>query len=309
MRSETQQRESRAAGGLRGPGLSPRLEPDIARELRNPLGAYLQARRAQVRPEQKGLRTAGVRRVPGLRREEVALLAGISADYYLRLETGRDRNPSAQVLDSIARVLELDDAHVAHVHALAAAHPTPRHRAEALPPGAESLLHALTVPAFVETMRFDVVAANAAARAVSPRLAAGRNRLRDLVLDDDERALIPAWKRATECLVGNLRQTMGEDIADSDLIRLVSELSAASPGFRAAWARHDVQGQYGGPITLGHPRVGTLTLNRERMAIDGTDGLLLVTLHADAGSRDAEKLAALIEANGPASGPAAGGRR
>ncbi|MGB3376934.1 MAG: helix-turn-helix transcriptional regulator, partial [Microbacterium sp.] len=83
--------------------------------MRNPLGAYLQARRAQVRPEQKGLRTTGVRRVPGLRREEVALLAGISVDYYLRLERGRDRHPSAQVLDAIARALELDDAHVAHV--------------------------------------------------------------------------------------------------------------------------------------------------------------------------------------------------
>jgi hypothetical protein len=143
-------------------------------------------------------------------------------------------------------------------------------------------------------MRFDVVAANAGARAVSPRLTAGRNRLRDLFLDDDERALIPAWKRATECLVGNLRQTMGEDIADAELIRLVSELSTASSGFRTAWARHDVQGQYGGRVTLDHPRVGTLTLNRERMSIDGTDGLLLVTLHADAGSPDAAKLAALM---------------
>jgi len=271
----------------------PELDPDLARELRNPLGVYLQARRAQVRPEQKGLRTAGVRRVPGLRREEVALLAGISADYYLRLERGRDRNPSAQVLDSIARVLDLDDVHVAHVHALAAAPAPSRHREEALPPGAQSLLRALSVPAFVETARFDVVAANAGARAVSPRLTAGRNRLRDLFLDDDERALIPAWRRATECLVGNLRQTMGENITDADLVRLVSELATASPGFRAVWARHDVQGQYGGRITLEHPRVGTLTLNRERMAIDGTDGLLLVTLHADTGSRDAEKLASL----------------
>ena len=134
------------------------LHPDVARELRNPLGAYLQARRAQVRPEQKGLRTTGVRRVPGLRREEVALLAGISVDYYLRLERGRDRHPSAQVLDAIARALELDDAHVAHVHALAAAPVTSGHRPETLPPGAESLLHALQVPAFVETERFDVVA-------------------------------------------------------------------------------------------------------------------------------------------------------
>ncbi len=269
------------------------LHPDVARELRNPLGAYLQARRAQVRPEQKGLRTTGVRRVPGLRREEVALLAGISVDYYLRLERGRDRHPSAQVLDAIARALELDDAHVAHVHALAAAPATSGHRPETLPPGAESLLHALQVPAFVETERFDVVAVNAAARALSPRLTVGRNRLRDLLLDDEERALMPAWKRATECLVGNLRQTMGEDIADSELIRLVSELSESSAGFRAAWARHDVQGQYGDRITLDHPRVGTLTVNRERMAIDGTHGLLLVTLHADAGTADADKLAAL----------------
>src|SRR5690606_34191491 len=183
-------RGSPSTGVPAGPPSSRRhareVPPEIARELRNPLGTYRQARRARVRPEQKGLPAGGARRVAGLRREEVAMLAGISVDYYLRLERGRDRNPSSQVLDAIARVLDLDAAHAAHAHALAAperSHP-PTELGSAPPPGVLGLLHALAVPAFVENRRFDVVAANTAARALSPRLSAGRNRLRDLLLDD-----------------------------------------------------------------------------------------------------------------------------
>jgi transcriptional regulator with XRE-family HTH domain len=116
----------------------------------NALGTYLRARRDAVTPEQAGFVDAGVRRVPGLRREEVALLAGISADYYLRLERGRDRNPSVQVLHSIARVLHLDDDHLAHLLALGAAEPLRRRRSpsvESLPSGAVALMHSLVQPA------------------------------------------------------------------------------------------------------------------------------------------------------------------
>jgi len=248
-----------------------------------------------VRPEQKGLPAGGARRVAGLRREEVAMLAGISVDYYLRLERGRDRNPSSQVLDAIARVLDLDAAHAAHAHALAAperSHP-PTELGSAPPPGVLGLLHALAVPAFVENRRFDVVAANTAARALSPRLSAGRNRLRDLLLDDEEQGLVPSWREAVACLVASLRQAMGED-RDPVLVDLIVELAAASARFRKLWARHEVQGQYGSVLVLDHPVVGELALHRERLEIAGAGGAMLVTLHAIEGSPDADKLARLL---------------
>jgi transcriptional regulator with XRE-family HTH domain len=130
-------------------------------ETTNALGAYLRARRELVTPQQAGIRDVGVRRVPGLRREEVAMLAGISADYYLRLERGRDRNPSAQVLESIARVLHLDDDHVAHLRTLVSQPPLQRRRRpreETPPPGALKLLDSLVQPAFIEGRYFDVLA-------------------------------------------------------------------------------------------------------------------------------------------------------
>ncbi len=145
-------------------------------ESTNVLGAFLRARRELVTPAQAGIPDAGVRRTPGLRREEVAMLAGISADYYLRLERGRDRRPSVQVLEAIARVLQLDDDHFAHLLTLVAE--VPRHRGrrprkEAPPAGALELLHSLTQPAFIEDRYFDILAADRLATALSPALAVG----------------------------------------------------------------------------------------------------------------------------------------
>ena len=151
----------------------------------NPLGAFLRARRELVTPEQAGISSGGLRRVPGLRREEVAMLAGISADYYLRLERGRDRSPSVQVLDSIARVLQLDDEHLEHLLALVAEAPRRRRRRtrrEAVPAGVLSMLHSLVQPAFIEDRYFDILATNHLAHALSPGLAVGRNQLHDLFL-------------------------------------------------------------------------------------------------------------------------------
>src|SRR5690349_13490922 len=140
----------------------------------NALGAFLRARRELVTPEQAGIPESGVRRVPGLRREEVALLAGISADYYLRLERGRDRNPSVSVLESIARVLQLDEEHFAHLLTLVAEVPR-RHRRrprpQTPPSGALKLLESLVQPAFIEDRYFDILASNSLARALSPGLA------------------------------------------------------------------------------------------------------------------------------------------
>jgi transcriptional regulator with XRE-family HTH domain len=270
----------------------------------NALGAYLRARRELVTPQRAGIPGAGVRRVPGLRREEVAMLAGISADYYLRLERGRDRNPSAQVLESIARVLHLDDDHIAHLRTLVSEAPRQRGRRppeEVPPPGALKLLDSLVQPAFIEGRYFDILASIGLARALSPGLAAGGNQLRDMFLDPAEQALHPDWKDVTECLVANLRQSVGNDTDDPRFVELTEELSLASPHFRRLWARHEVRGQRGSLMRINHPQIGELTLNRERLGIGGADGLMLVVYHPDAGSGDADKLALLASAGLPTS--------
>ncbi|MFD6443779.1 helix-turn-helix domain-containing protein [Promicromonospora sp. NPDC060204] len=289
-----------------GPGRDRGLPGPPLRDRTNPLGAYLRARRELVTPRQAGLPEAGRRRVPGLRREEVALLAGISADYYLRLERGRDRNPSAQVLESLARVLRLDDAHVAHLRTLVAdapgQHARPRERRpaeETLPDGARKLLDSLVQPAFVEGRYFDVVASNALARAVDPRLDVGGNQLRDLFLDPAAQALYPDWANVTECFVASLRQSAGTDLDDPRFVELVGQLSA-STRFRELWARHEVRGQRGTPLRIDHPQVGELTVNRERLGIGGAEHLMLVVYHPDTGSADADKLARLAPAGAPA---------
>src|SRR3954470_2569549 len=222
--------ESPSTRGVAGPPLPPRAR--TRKRSANALGAYLRARRELVAPHQVGLPEAGVRRTPGLRREEVALLAGISADYYLRLERGRDRNPSVQVLESIARPLQLDDEHVAHLMTLVAKIPPQRRRRrprkETPPPGALKLLDSLTQPAFIEGRYFDILASNRAARALSPGLRVGGNQLRDMFLDPAEQALHPEWEAVTECFIANLRQAVGSDIDDPRFIELTGELSLAS---------------------------------------------------------------------------------
>jgi transcriptional regulator with XRE-family HTH domain len=268
-------------------------------ESANPLGAFLRARRALVTPQQAGIPDAGVRRVPGLRREEVAQLAGISADYYLRLERGRDRHPSLQVLESIARVLQLDDDHFAHLLTLVAEVPRQRKRrlrTETPPTGVLKLLDSLVQPAFIEDRYFDILAANRMATALSPGLAVGGNQLRNMFTDPAEQALHPEWEQVTECFIANLRQAVGTDVDDPRFIELTGELTLASPRFRQLWARHEVRRQWGTPIRLRHPQVGDMTLNRERLAINGTDDLMLVVYHPDAGSDAVDKLSLLASA-------------
>ena len=265
----------------------------------NPLGAFLSARRALVTPEQAGVPVFGVRRVPGLRREEVSMLAGISADYYLRLERGRDRHPSVQVLESIARVLQLDDEHLAHLLALAADVPRrrrSRRRRETVPPGALKLLDSVGQPAFIEGRYFAILAANELATALSPGLVVGGNQLRDFFLDPAEQVYYPDWEAMTECFIANLRQAVGGDIDDPGFIELTGELSLASAHFRRLWARHEVRAQVGTPIRFNHPQVGELTLNRERFGIGGAKDLMLVVYHPDPGTSHAEKLSLLASA-------------
>jgi transcriptional regulator with XRE-family HTH domain len=261
----------------------------------NTLGEYLRARRELVDPADAGIRVTGVRRTPGLRREEVATLAGISADYYLRLEQGRDRNPSPQVLDALARVLGLDAPAARYLLSLTTPRSAgaPRRRREAVPAGIRQLLDALGLPAFVEDRVFDVLAANRLATAMDPGLAPGRNRLRDVFLEDATRSLLPDWERTVGSLVASFRASVGARTDDPRVVRLVGELSLASEPFRRLWARHDVAELAGAPARIDHPDVGSLELRREKLPIAGTDGQLLVIYHAEPGSPTARSLALL----------------
>jgi transcriptional regulator with XRE-family HTH domain len=262
----------------------------------NMLGDYLRARRELVPPAAVGLPVHGVRRVAGLRREEVAMLAGISSDYYLRLEQGRDRNPSVPVLESLARVLGLDQDATAYLLELGAAKSRRRPRRprrETVTTGIRGLLDVLGLPAFVEGRYFDVLAANRLAQALSTNLEVGQNRLRAVFLDPAERALYPDWEHATARLVAGFRESVGTDLDDPGFVQLVGELSLASDQFRRLWARHDVQAREGTPTRLRHPELGDLTLSREKLAIGGSPGQLLVVYHAEPGTSSAEKLALL----------------
>lgn len=260
----------------------------------NLLGDYLRARRDLVTPDAVGIPVMGARRVPGLRREEVAMLSGISAEYYLRLEQGRDRRPSAQVLESIARVLQLDD--VDYLLSLVGDKPRAtrrRPRRETVPASTERLVQSLQFPAFVEGKHLDVLAANPLATAVSPRVAVGGNRLRDVFLDPEERELFPQWERAAAALVAGFRQSIGTDVDDPRVIELVGELTLASPVFARIWSRHDVGPRQGARVVMNHPQVGVLEMDREKLAIAGTDGLMLVIHHPQPGTEAEEKLALL----------------
>lgn len=255
----------------------------------NRLGSYLRARRELVTPEQAGIRAGGNRRVPGLRREEVAMLAGISTDYYLRLERGRDRNPSAQVLEAVGRVLRLDEVERTYLLGLA----TPRRRArsrrrpEHVPARLHELLATIGLPAFIEGRAFDVLASNDLAVAFSPRLRPGENRLRSLLLDPEEQAFHRDWAGAAAAFVSALRRQVGDDVDDPRFVELVGELSLASEHFRALWARHDVRRLEGGTAVVDHPVVGELRLHRDKLPVDE---VILVVYYADAGSDSEQKL-------------------
>jgi transcriptional regulator with XRE-family HTH domain len=261
----------------------------------NALGEFLRARRALVRPEDVGLPGGGLRRVPGLRREEVAMLAGISSDYYLRLEQGRDRNPSVQVLQAIAGVLRLDADATSHLVGLAQDRPSPGvrsgRRTQRVPASLLQLIDGWPRnPAYIQNRYTDCLAANALATALTPNYRRGVNLLRAVFLDPAERELRRAWEDLTEEGVAVLRSEAGADADDPRLRDLVGELSLRSERFRTLWARHEVRPRRGRVSHLTHPQVGDLDLQSEKLSVDGTDGLTLVVFHAEPGSRSAELL-------------------
>jgi transcriptional regulator with XRE-family HTH domain len=260
----------------------------------NALGEFLRARRELVSPKDAGIEAGGLRRVPGLRREEVATLSGISADYYLRLEQGRDRNPSVQVLDALARVLQLNDSATAHLLRLGGHLPRPELRDSLVPDGIVDLIDGWpNNPAYVMSKFMDVLAVNELAVVLSPNYRVGVNMLRAVYLDPAERALRRDWESLTEEAVAVLRANVGLELSDPRLVELVDELSTASERFRLLWSRHDVQQKRNRVHHLTHPVVGDLDLHSNKLLISGTDGLMLVVLHATPGSRDAERLSAM----------------
>jgi transcriptional regulator with XRE-family HTH domain len=264
----------------------------------NSIGEYLRARRELLHPDEVGLPDSGRRRVAGLRRDELALLAGISTEYYTRLEQGSDHHPSPQVLGAIARALRLDADATAHLHELAAPAPARRRRArraEQVTPSVRQLLDSWHAnPAFVQGRYLDVLAANPLMRALSPMYTPGRNILRAAFLDSAVGDLFCDADVRLENVVSALRASAGPDVDDPQLTDLIGELSLKSPEFRRLWARHDVKPHVGtGVHQMQHPQVGALELHYDKFHLAGADRQMLTVYQAEPGSRSEQALALL----------------
>ncbi|MEV6592113.1 helix-turn-helix domain-containing protein [Streptomyces acidicola] len=261
------------------------------------LGHFLRARRTRVTPEEAGLTVGfGLRRTPGLRREELATLAGISIDYYARLERGTETNPSPSVIDSLAQALRLDEAEHKHLRELAAG--TDR-RASApatlpnrsLPAGVDWLLESLRPhPVYVVGRTFDLLGANPGGLALFPGLedtpAEQRNLARYVFLHPTARILFEDRDNALRSVVAWLRGLVGIEPAAPDLTALVDELLLKSPEFASIWDRYDVQGDAKGYRSFHHPDAGHITLGFQGMALNSTNGQSLVAWYAEPGSPD-----------------------
>lgn len=268
------------------------------------LAGYLRARRELVAPAAAGIPDHGNRRVPGLRREEVAFLAGVSSDYYVRLEQGRDRRPSEQVLVSIAHALQLDEEATAYLLQLGTSHGVrrrPRRRSAQVSVGIRTLIDTWPLtPAYVHDMYMDVLAANRLAVALSPLHAPGRNSILAAFLEPEARELHADWEEMTARVVPYLRSVAGADVDDPRLVEIVGELSVRSERFRQLWARQDVRHKTTGTSLLRHPQAGTLELHYEKLLIPGTAGQTLVTYHARPGSDSEDRLRLLASLDSPA---------
>ncbi|MFF2073684.1 helix-turn-helix transcriptional regulator [Kitasatospora sp. NPDC058162] len=263
------------------------------------LGAYLRTRRALLTPEEAGLPSTARRRVPGLRREEVAELVGLSTDYYVRLEQGRAERPSEEVLDALGRALRLGPAERAHLRDLAR---RPRRaaagRQEVLRPTLRRVVEAMpATPAVVMNDRNDVLAWNRLAAALIadfPQLPPReRNMARRIFLDPNARAVHLDWDDAARATVGILRMAAGRRPHDPELIRLIGELSLGSAEFRTLWAGHHVHEKGHGPKRFHHPAVGEVALDYETFRVPGAAHHLLVVYSAAPGSPAEEALCLL----------------
>jgi transcriptional regulator with XRE-family HTH domain len=281
---------------------------------RSELGEFLRACRAAVSPQDAGVpATAPGRRVRGLRREEVAHLAGVSVDYYTRLEQGRHASPSESVVDALARALHLDAAAHAHLADLARTglHRPERPQVQRVRPAVHQMLDALLdQPAFVLGRRTDVLAANALARALATDWQAmparDRNYTRWIVLDPAARELHLDWHAVAADVVGTLRLDAGRHPDDPLLNQLVGELTIKSPEFRGWWNDHRVHQRTHGIKRLQHPVVGPITIHYEALALPGDSDqtLFIYTTEPGSTSHDNLRLLASWAAGHQASSPA-----
>ncbi|MFF4159873.1 helix-turn-helix domain-containing protein [Streptomyces sp. NPDC001678] len=265
---------------------------------RTELSEFLRSRRARLRPEDVGLTPyGGRRRVPGLRREELAQLAGVSVAYYTRLEQGHGQNVSAAVLEAIADALRLSKTERDHLgHLVRPARSRPRTaRPQRVRPTVQHLLDTMEgVPAYVLGRRTDVIAWNRLACALLGDFPAvppqQRNMIRQLFLDPAARELYVEWEAKAADLVACLRLEAGRHPDDPKLTSLVGELSVKSADFRRLWAAHNVRDKGHGVKPLLHPVVGELTLACETFVLPADQDQVLVTYHAEPGSPSAESL-------------------
>ena len=271
----------------------------------NDLREFLTTRRARITPEQAGLPVFGhrQRRVPGLRREEVALLAGMSTEYYVRLERGNAKGVSEAVLEGISQALRLDDAERTHLYNLVrtankGAHPQRRRgpvRAQQVRPGVQQMIDAMTaLPAIVQNDRLDLIAANQLGRAFYSEMFAQPQRPpnfgRFLFLDPRSRDFYRDWDDAAQQTVALLRSAAGRSPYDRILSDLVGELSTRSDDFRTLWAAHDVRLHHSGAKRVHHPVVGDLDLVFEGMAVTSDPGLSIIAYTAQLGTPSHDSL-------------------
>jgi transcriptional regulator with XRE-family HTH domain len=263
------------------------------------LGKFLQARRARVNPADVGLREDSRRRVPGLRREELALLAGVSVDYYTRLEQGRAKHPSDQVLDAVARALRLDETTRSHLHRLAGnSRLSPMQASAGVRPSLQTMLEAIDAfPAMIVNHRQDVLESNRLARLLYGGFGwdlETRPNLVRMLFDDDSRAYFPDWE--TVCTleaVAQLRKMSALFPEDREMTSLIGELSVGCRHFAELWARADVMDCNIGSVRYEHPMVGSLQLHKDQFRVADGSGQMLVTLTAAPGTDDYDKLALL----------------
>ncbi|MEU5655106.1 helix-turn-helix transcriptional regulator [Streptomyces sp. NPDC047737] len=286
--------------------------------IREEIKQFLTSRRAKITPEQAGLPThGGKRRVVGLRRAEVATLAGVSVEYYTRLERGNAGGVSESVLEALARALRLDDAERTHLFHLArtagTARPTRRRAApQRVRPAVQQLLDSMAeTPAFVRNGRLDILSANRLGYALYSEVYVDpvrpANHARFIFLDPRSADFYLDWNSVAEDTVALLRAEAGRDPYDRGLTDLIGELSTRSEDFRVRWAAHDVRFHPNGIKRFHHPLVGDLLLHFEALELSGDTGQTIITHTAERNSPSDEALRVLASWTAPEHAPAGSG--